>query len=144
MPVRMHSSTALTSGAPDAAWALVGDVRRWPHWLPTVSRVTPLAPDAPDAVGARYDVRQPRLRPATWEITELEPGRSFTWVATAPGVRTTATHVVERTGDGTSITLGIRWEGPLAALIELLYGRLAQRYIETEAQTAAGLAATAA
>ena len=31
-------------------------------------------------------------------VTELEPSRSFTWVATGPGVRTTARHLLERYG----------------------------------------------
>ncbi|WP_281246794.1 hypothetical protein [Geodermatophilus amargosae] len=33
-------------------------------------------------------------------MTELEPSRSFVWVATGPGVRTTARHLLEELGTG--------------------------------------------
>ena len=49
-------------------------------------------------VGARVRIEQPKLRPAVWEVSALEPGESWTWVSRAPGIRTTAIHVLERVG----------------------------------------------
>ena len=45
------------------------------------------------------------------------------------------------TDGGSRLDLGLRWTGPLAGLLRLLLGRKAQRMIELEASTFAGLAA---
>ncbi len=85
---------------PDRVWALMRDVERWPQWTPTVTSVR-LLKRAPLAVGSRAVIRQPKLPPARWQVTELdEPGRSFTWVNSAPGIKVTGKHWVEAAGDG--------------------------------------------
>jgi uncharacterized protein YndB with AHSA1/START domain len=120
-------------------WAVIADVERMPAWTPTMTRVRVL--DGRDLrVGARVRVEQPRLPTATWEVTELEPGRSYTWASPAPGLRSVAWHGVEPVGAGRSrITLGIRQTGPLSVVAALL-GPLTRRYVDTEI---AGLAAEA-
>lgn len=51
---------------------------------------------------------QPRIAPTEYVVTELEPGHSFTWVATGPGVPTTARHLSEKLGTGnTRVTLAV-------------------------------------
>ncbi|MBM6402509.1 SRPBCC family protein [Phycicoccus sonneratiae] len=122
-------------------WPLLSDVRRWGDWLPTVDSVTPVEPDRPDEVGASYVVVQPGLPRATWTITAWTPGRSFTWESRARGVRSTGTHDLVEGPDGTTIRLGIRWEGPLAGLVRWLVGRKAADYVTREA---AALESTAA
>ena len=75
---------------------------------------------------------QPRLGRATWEVTEWEEGRSFTWVSRRPGIRTTGTHQVNAHDAGTRIELAIKWTGPGAWLIRALFGRMTQRYTDIE------------
>jgi uncharacterized protein YndB with AHSA1/START domain len=70
---------------PRLVWAILCDIECWSAWTPTVTSVRLLDP-GPPAVGTRALVRQPNLLPAQWQITELEDGRSFTWITRAPGV----------------------------------------------------------
>ena len=72
-------------------WEVLCEVVRWPQWASTVTSVRRLD-DGPLAVGSRVRVEQPRIPATEYVVTELEPSSSFTWVATGPGVRTTARH----------------------------------------------------
>jgi uncharacterized membrane protein len=131
MPI---SSTTTIAAPPERVWQLLSDVRDWPRLLPaTVTSVTPIEPTRPEEVGARYVMEQPKLRRATWELTEWVPERRFTWRSRMPGVTTTGSHVIEALSDGSSrATLVIDWSGPLAALVRLAYGKLTQRYLDIE------------
>jgi uncharacterized protein YndB with AHSA1/START domain len=124
----------------DRVWAVLVDVERMPTWTSTMTSVRVLD-GGPLRVGARVRVEQPWLPPATWEVTEVAPGRSFTWAAPAPGLHSVAWHAVEPVGDGRSrVTLGIRQTGPLG-LVATLLGPLTRRYVDTEL---AGLVAESA
>src|ERR1700737_1302301 len=90
--------------SPDRVWAVLCDVERWPEWTSTMTSVRRMD-DAPFAVGSKARVRQPRLLPAVWQVTELDERRSFTWVTRSPGVRIEAGHLVERVGSGSRVTL---------------------------------------
>ena len=80
-------------------WAVIADVERMPAWTSTMTRVRVL--DGGELrVGSRVRVEQPRLPTATWEVTELEPGRSYTWASPAPGLQSVAWHAVEPTRSG--------------------------------------------
>ena len=59
---------------------------------------------------------QPGLPKATWQITDWQPGRSFTWESSGPGLHATATHVVQPQAAGSRASLGIQWNGALAFL----------------------------
>ena len=70
------------------------------------------------AVGARVRIEQPKLRPAVWEVSAVEPGGSWTWVASAPGIRTTAVHALEPTGvNETRVHQTLIHTGPLGAVV---------------------------
>ena len=104
----MEQSTRIDVEAPvEQVWKVLLEVERWPEWATTVTSVQRLD-DGPVAVGSRVRVEQPRIPPTEYVVTELEPGRSFTWVATGPGVRTTARHLLEELGTGsTHVTLAV-------------------------------------
>jgi len=108
------------------------DVARWPEWTPTIDDVERLD-EGPFRVGSRARVRQPKLPKAEWEVTEVVDGRSFTWEATGPGMRTIARHEVVPDGDGSRVTLSIEQTGPMGALAARVWRGLTQRYIELEA-----------
>ncbi|HET7357562.1 MAG TPA: SRPBCC family protein [Nocardioidaceae bacterium] len=121
-------------------WRKISDVAEWDSLLPTVDKVTRLDGGGPIAVGSRFEVHQPGLAKAVYEITEWRPDAGFTWVAAAPGVRTTATHELAAEGRHTRLVLGIDWSGPLAWLVRLMFGAKARRMVELEADTFARLA----
>jgi hypothetical protein len=121
-------------------WGLVSQVSRWAELLPTVDDVTPKTGGESPSVGARYALKQPGLPVLVYEITDWRPGEAFTWVATSPGVRTVGTHEVGPAPEGCTLRLGLHWEGPLTPLVERLFGRRTEGFVQQEADTFAGLA----
>jgi uncharacterized membrane protein len=128
--MRLSSTTDIDAPA-HLVWAIWTDVARWPEWTASVSRVEPLTP-GPLAIGSRARIEQPRLRPAEWLVTELDPGRSFVWVSNSPGVRVTAAHDVEPRGAGSRAVSSITFAGPIGWLVGRVWGSLTQRYMDLE------------
>ena len=131
----MEESTRIDVEAPvEQVWEVLREVERWPEWAPTVTSVRRLD-DEPLAVGSRVRVEQPRIPSTEYVVTELEPSRSFTWVATGPGVRTTARHLLEELGTGgTRVTLAVEHAGPVGVVMGRFYRRLTDRYLTAEAE----------
>ncbi len=88
----------------------------------------------PFALGSTARIRQPRLRPAVWQVTQFEDNRNFTWTTRSLGLRMTAGHSIEPRGTGTRVALSFELSGFIAPLISRLYGGLIERYINTESQ----------
>lgn len=109
------------------------DVERWPEWTESVTSVQRLD-DGPLRVGSRARIKQPRLPTAEWEVTDIEPGRSFTWTARGPGIITTGSHVVARTDREGQVTATASLEqaGAFGWLLGLLTKRLTDRYLQIE------------
>lgn len=130
----MEQSISVDISAPgERVWDVLADVERWPEWTPTVTSVTRL--DGGELrPGSRATIRQPRLPETEYVVTELEPGRSFTWVATGPGVVTTARHLIEPLpGGGTRVRLSVTQSGWLGSVMGRLYRGLTERYLANEA-----------
>jgi uncharacterized protein YndB with AHSA1/START domain len=127
------SITVEIAAPPERVWAVMSDVERWSEWTPTVKRIQRLD-GGPLAVGSRARIEQPRLPAAIWEVTELQEGRSFTWVTRSPGVRVIAKHGVDPVGQGTRATLSVGFSGPLGWLVARLTSGLNNRYLALEAQ----------
>lgn len=124
---------SLVVAAPHVAvWRVLSAVVAWPDWLPTVSSVEPLD-GTPLRIGFRYAVRQPRLRPATWVVTELEPPHSFVWQAHSPGLLMTARHKIAKSSPGESrVTLQFCFDGLLGAPMGWLFRSTTERYLAQE------------
>ena len=119
--------------SPDLVWATMRDVERWPEWTPTVTSVRLRTP-GPLTVGSRASIRQPKLPPALWCVTEVDDAnRTFTWVNAAPGVRVTAKHSVEPRGDGSRATLSVSFDGLLGGVVAAATRKLNDRYLALEA-----------
>ena len=117
---------------PDHIQAILLDVERWPEWTASTTSVRRID-QGPFVLGSRARVQQPKLRPAVWEVTELND-RKFTWVTRSPGVQITAGHLVEPTRVGSRVTLSLKFSGLLAPLVGWLYGRSTRNYVRMEAE----------
>src|SRR6187401_338549 len=135
----MHTEVTFPVQAPAAkVWAILSDVERWATWT---ASITSVELDGPLEVGAVAKIRQPKLPPTAWTVTEVVPGRSFSWEAKAPGSRSVGEHEVTPTGDGScDVRLRLEQTGPLGSLVGLLYRGLTKRYVQMEAD---GLTAAA-
>ncbi|OYO20509.1 polyketide cyclase [Enemella evansiae] len=121
-----------TSASVDEVWAVLSDLERWGDLLPTFSSVTHLAGPEPTGVGTRFEVRQPGLPTAVYEVSSWEPGRGFTWAARTRGATTAATHELTSSPTGCTLTQSITWTGPLARAIRLLLAAKVRRMVAAE------------
>ncbi len=128
-----HETSVEVTAPPEAVFAVLVDVARWPEWTPTVTAAVPEG-DGPIVVGARYRLRQPGMAEATWEVTALDPGRRFEWATGRPGFRLTADHIVDEAGPGRSrVALRLTVGGLVGHLAALLAGGKMRRLVDQEA-----------
>ena len=120
------------AASPQRVWEVMSDIDRWHEWTPSITRITRLR-GAAFAVGTRALGRQPKLPPAIWKITAIEPGRSFTWVSRAPGLVVVARHSVEPAPLGAHATLSVEISGMFGGLWARLTRTLTEKYLALEA-----------
>lgn len=131
--MRKFSVTADVAAPAERVWEVMSDVERWHEWTPSITSVRRL--DAgPFAVGSRALIRQPKFPPALWKVAAMVPGRSFTWVSAAPGLRVVGHHVVEPTAAGSRATLSLDLQGIFGGVWGRLTRDVTERYIALEAK----------
>src|ERR1700674_1682157 len=117
-------------------WDVFSDVERWPEWTASVTRLVAL--DGPGlAVGKRFEIKQPRMPKLVWEVTEVNPGASRTWVQRSPGGGSTAArHDVVPQADGhTLVRQQLDQRGAVGALIGRPMHGMTKRSRELEGPT---------
>jgi uncharacterized membrane protein len=130
----MITDTEVRIDAPaTVVWDVFSDVEDWPEWTASVTGLVAL--DGPEiAVGRRFAIKQPRMPKLIWEVTEVTPGASWTWVQRSPGGLTLARHEVVAESDGrTLVRQQIDQRGPVGVVVALLMRRMTKRYLELEA-----------
>jgi len=126
-------STSIDIPAPAArVWDVIRDVERWQEWTPSITSVRLLG-RGPFEVGLRALIRQPKLPPAMWKVTELDAGRGFTWKSGLPGMWVYAHHSVVPIDGGGRATLSLRFDGVLGELLGRLTRSINDRYLGLEA-----------
>jgi len=131
--MKRFSTTVEIEAPPDRIWRTLRDVERWSQWTPSIISIRRLDP-GPFAAGSRAIVRQPKLLPARWLVTEVEEGRGFTWVTGGPGLLVTASHSIERAGSRCQVTLSLDFSGIFGPIVARLIRGLNARYLALEAQ----------
>jgi uncharacterized protein YndB with AHSA1/START domain len=117
---------------PERVWAVMSDIERWHEWTASVTSVERLD-GGPFAVGSRARIRQPKLQPAEFVVTELEAGRGFTWETKSPGARVVASHWIETVGSGSQVTLLLKFSGLVGPTAAYLMRKTINQYLEMEA-----------
>jgi uncharacterized membrane protein len=119
---------------PFHVWETLLDIERWPQWTRTVTTAQRLD-EGPLAVGSRTRLLQPKLLPAIWTVTELDPRqRLFTWTTGRPGIHIAGSHLVDRTDEGSRVTLSLTYSGLFGWLMARQLKRLNWDYLTAEAQ----------
>ncbi|GBE67644.1 hypothetical protein MFM001_41060 [Mycobacterium sp. MFM001] len=131
----MITDSSVEIDAPAAlVWDVFSDVERWPEWTASVTRL--VAIDGLGlAVGKRFEIKQPRMPKLVWEVTEVLPGSTWTWVQRSTGGTAIARHDVVATTDArTLVRQRIDQRGPIGALVGRIMRGMTRRYLELEAQ----------
>ena len=129
MPVSISIDINAT---PTDVAAIMIDVERWHEWTASISSVRLLA-SGPIAIGSRALVRQPKLPPATWTVTALDPARGFSWMSTGLGFAVTGHHYAEATASGARATLTLEYAGLFGGLLARITRGITLRYVQLEA-----------
>lgn len=125
-------TTIEINAAPDDVWRVLKDVERWHEWTASIDEVHLLDGAAFD-VGAKARIKQPKMPPIVWTVTEVTPNHGFAWTSASAGVEVVATHTIEPTANGSRVTLTVNQKGFILNLMPWLKS-MGQRYIEMEAQ----------
>jgi hypothetical protein len=131
----MNLDSAIQVDAPArTVWAQFADVERWCEWTASVDQIVAL--DGPElVVGHRFRIEQPGYPKLVWEVTDVDPGTSWTWRHRSVGTTATATHEVRPIGaDRTEVRQHLEQRGILGVVVGTLTRRRAKRYLALEAE----------
>ena len=129
-----YEHTIDIDASPTVVWAVLADVPAWPTWTTSMTSAEWVG-ESGFAVGHAVRIVQPKLRPATWTITALDVGRSFTWETKSPGFAISASHAISlRDVGGVTVALSTDVRGLLAPIIGALTAKIGRRYVATEAE----------
>lgn len=93
---------------PDAVWAVLADVERWPEWSPGGGQRIEVVGDDGSAravgAGTRFRMFLPDDRVLHVDVVAFVPEREFTDVTEVNGITVRTEHLLEPHGEGTRIT----------------------------------------
>lgn len=130
----MNTDCSIDIDAPsDVVWGVFIDIERWAEWTASIDRIVAL--DGPGLeVGKRFEIKQPRFPKLVWQVTEVAPGRSWTWTQRSFGGTTAASHEVVAVDAGrTLVRQTIDQRGPIGALLGRMMRGMTRRYLGMEA-----------
>ena len=107
----------------ERVWEILTDTQRWPEWGPSVTAVE--CGERVIREGSRGRVRTPAGLWVPFEVTAMEPGKSWRW--RVAGIAATG-HRVEPIGpDRCRLVFEVPWfAAPYGAVCQLAAGRIAR------------------
>ena len=113
--------------APEKVWEAYVGLDGWLKWNPHMREVKLVDGGLLD-VGKRARITLKTGLRSEWEVTELTPGSSFTWVSRMfPGLRLSFAHEVAPVDGGARAVLRIESSGPVATLAAPVLGLVYSR-----------------
>ena len=129
--VRDYSISVDIDAPASRVYDVMIDVEHWHEWTDSITSIKRLEPGE-FRVGSRARVKQPKLAPATWTVTQLIPGKGFVWTSSAPGILVTGSHMAAAKGSGSQATLELHYEGIAGGLLGRLLHNLNEHYLALE------------
>ena len=113
-------------------WNILIDFEKWPKWSDSFSSLQRLD-DGPVGVGSRIRIKQPRLVPGNWTITEWNPENNFAWISKGGGATSLANHWIETDGDVCTFHQSMKISGFIGRPTAFLLRAIIRRYMDMEA-----------
>ena len=123
--------TSVINALPGDIFRVLMDFGRWNQWTASITEMSILNNERP-GIGARIRILQRKLPPAIWTITESLSDKSLIWEKRSFGLVMLSEHLIVTGNHGTSVTIRITYQGPLAGLFYLLTHSLTDRYMTME------------
>jgi hypothetical protein len=133
----MLERSADSTATVDAAWDLIARPANWSRWAPHVRGAWGLAgEDGLVREGARGAARLLGAVPVPVVITDVQPGRSWTW--RVAGVMDMDHRVAPRRAGGSTVTVTLDGPAPLRAALAVTYAPLVGVLVARLAKVAEG------
>jgi uncharacterized membrane protein len=107
------------------------DVENWNLWTKSINKIS-LLDNEKFEIGGKVRIEQPKLSPALWTITEIQPNIRFTWQTKMMGVTVIAKHILQSTPNGTIAKSELTYDGLLAGFLYRLFLKLTSQYLIME------------
>jgi Polyketide cyclase / dehydrase and lipid transport len=116
---------------PDQIFRILTDVSHWNTWTKSIIDIV-IVKGARLEIGSKIKVRQPKLSPAIWTVTEISKNKCIVWEKKSFGLNMTANHLIEESPDISTVKLQVIYSGFLAPVIHKMTSRLTETYLTME------------
>jgi hypothetical protein len=123
--------TGFINSQPEYIFKVLTEVKNWNQWTKSIIDIS-LQDTDKLKVGAKIKVRQPKLLPAVWIVTEFSKNKFLAWEKKSIGLKMIANHIIQGYDDGAIVKLQIIYQGFLAAFFYKLTYALTEKYMTME------------
>lgn len=116
---------------PTIIFGILSDVESWNSWTKSITTIS-FIKNSKFKLGGKVKIKQPKLLPAVWTISEITENKSFTWKKKSLGVTLTAHHSLVTINNKTCVEVTMIYEGFLALLLYRVSSSLTSKYLTTE------------